>query len=63
MPKHVDEHVFVQPDPPLNVPKKYERFIWFATPMKAAIKLLVEYEKKNQSNVSEVPFRPRYKNA
>ena len=63
MPKHVHDHVFHQPDSPLNIPKKYESFIWFATPMKASIKLLVEYDKQNQLTDSQVAFQPRYRRA
>jgi hypothetical protein len=49
-------------DVPLNVPKKYENFIWFMTPKEAVIKLLIELEDEMQKKRIQVPFRPRYNN-
>ncbi|CAF5165066.1 unnamed protein product [Rotaria sp. Silwood1] len=63
MPKHVFENIDFRTDVPLNIPKKYQDFIWFVTPKEVMLKLLVEFDREEQQDCIQVPFKPRYRKA
>ncbi|CAF3897335.1 unnamed protein product, partial [Rotaria sp. Silwood1] len=63
MPKHVFENIDFRTDVPLNIPKKYQDFIWFVTPKEVMLKLLVEFDREEQQGCIQVPFKPRYRKA
>jgi hypothetical protein len=62
IPKYVIENVDFRSDPPLNIPDEYQDFIWFATPKQIILKMVIEFEKNQQSHRIPVPFHPRSKN-
>ncbi|CAM4755227.1 unnamed protein product [Rotaria magnacalcarata] len=60
MPQYVYENIDFRTDTPLNIPKKYNDFIWFVTPKEIMIKLMAEFECLQQKDRAAVPFQPRY---
>ncbi|CAF3622165.1 unnamed protein product [Rotaria socialis] len=61
MPQYVYENIDFRTDTQLNIPKKYEHFIWFVTPKEIMIKLMVEFECLQQKDRLAVPFQHRYR--
>ncbi|CAF3915787.1 unnamed protein product [Rotaria sp. Silwood2] len=62
IPKYVYENVDFRTDPPLNVPDKYKDFIWFVTPKDIIRKMVIDYERSQESYSKPEPFRPRMDN-
>ncbi|CAF3044998.1 unnamed protein product [Rotaria socialis] len=59
IPEYVNTKLKSVSDPPLNIPEKYEKYIWFLTP-ETVIKKFTKQSNRNELNDSSpVPFRPK----